>query len=107
MTSECGPTERLGAREASPLRASCLPAAGCGTPHLQRGVFRVAVRCPSGDHRAMLFASPSLLRRLPTAAGVLVVGLLAAAPAQASSPRVQHDRPAAQRALDRAQSLAS
>src|SRR5215210_7875009 len=57
----------------------------------------------------MSLPSSPLLRRLPVAAGALLVGLLAAAPAQAASDRAERlrsDRPAAERALRQAAELA-
>ena len=57
----------------------------------------------------MTLASSPLLRRLPVAVGALLVGLLAAAPAQAASERVARmraDRPGAERALRQASAVA-
>ena len=57
----------------------------------------------------MILPSSPLLRRLPVAAGALLVGLLAASPAQAASDRAERmrsDRPAAERALRQAAELA-
>ena len=57
----------------------------------------------------MNLASSPLLRRLPVAAGALLVGLLAASPAQAASDRAERlraDRPGAERALRQAAELA-
>ena len=57
----------------------------------------------------MNLVSSPLLRRLPVAAGALLVGLLAASPAQAASDRAERlrsDRPAAERALRQAAELA-
>jgi|SRR5215218_1335944 len=56
----------------------------------------------------MTLASSLLLRRLPVAAGALLVGLLAASPAQASTDRAERlraDRPGAERALRQASEL--
>jgi len=52
----------------------------------------------------MNLVSSPLLRRLPVAAGALLVGLLAASPAQAASDRAERlrsDGPAAERASTR------
>ena len=57
----------------------------------------------------MNLVSSPLLRRLPVAAGALLVGLLAASPAQAASDRAERlraDRPGAERALRQAAELA-
>jgi hypothetical protein len=57
----------------------------------------------------MTLVSSPLLRRLPVAAGALLVGLLAASPAQAASDRAERlrtDRPGAERALRAATDLA-
>ena len=57
----------------------------------------------------MILASSPLLRRLPVAAGALLVGLLAVSPAQAASDRAERlrtDRAGAERALRQAADLA-
>ena len=57
----------------------------------------------------MNLASSPLLRRLPVAAGVLLVSVLAASPAQAASERAERldtDRPGAEQALRQAATLA-
>src|SRR5215217_8786049 len=82
------------------------PHPGRRLPALRSRVPRIVTGGASrDDRRIMTLASSPLLRRLPVAAGALLVGLLAASPAQATSERAQRlhsDRPGAERALRQA-----
>ena len=77
-------------------------------PERRCGVHRIgAGAAPRTIAGTMNLPSSPLLRRLPVAAGAVLLGLLAASPAQAASDRAERlrtDRPGAERALRQAQS---